>query len=161
MIEEIVSIKKEDFMESVKYLIDSYVGVNGYKFGKTPSDIETEFGIADKKEEDDILEMIFETRDGVELQYHKKGRKYVLAAITILKKTSADVFIGERNVFDSMSVGASELSTDFLQGEKYDFFGKIGVSVAGYSRKKPKEGPCVIAFSKASYDIFELDGLKQ
>ena len=73
-------------MENVKYLIDSYVGVNGYKFGKTPSDTENEFGIADKKEEDDILEMVFETRDGVELQYHKKGRKYVLAAITILKK---------------------------------------------------------------------------
>ena len=148
-------------MDNVEYLIDSYVGVNGYRFGKTPFDIENEFGIADKKEEDDILEMVFETRDGVELQYHKKGRKYVLAAITILKKTSGDVFIGEKNVFNSMSVGISELSTDFLQGEKYAFFGEIGVSVAGYSKKKPKEGPYVIAFSKASYGIFELDGLKQ
>ena len=138
-----------------------YVGVNDYKFGKTPSEIEKECGAPQKREEDDILEMVIEDRDGMEFEYHKKGKKYLLSAITILQKNCKNIYLDGKNIFDSMSLGVSDLSSNYLQGEKYVFYGDVGVSVAGYSRKKPKEGPYVIAFNQASYSIFELDGLKK
>ena len=135
-------------------------GVNGYKFGKSPQDIALEFGAPDTQQEDDILEMVFEQREGMEFEYHKKGRKFLLAAITIPKKAHADVRVKDKNIFACLEQAPSELSPDFLSGQKYLFYGSLGVSIAGYSRKKPKGGPYVIAFSKASYEHFELDGLK-
>ena len=80
------------FMKQSEVEVFPYVGVNDYKFGKTPSEIEKEFGAPQKREEDDILEMVIEDRDGMEFEYHKKGKKYLLSAITILQKNCKNIY---------------------------------------------------------------------
>ena len=104
--------------------------------------------------------MIFETRDGVELQYDKKGRKHVLAAITLLRKRHPVVLVKGVDVFAAMDAGGEALGSERLTGEKYSVFTQLGISVAGFGKKKPREGALLIAFSKASRASFELDGLK-
>ena len=135
-----------------------YQGVGDYRFGLSPADVAQTCGAP--SEENDILEMIFETRDGVELQYDKKGRKHVLAAITLLRKRHPVVLVKGVDVFAAMDAGGEALGSERLTGEKYSVFTQLGISVAGFGKKKPREGALLIAFSKASRALFELNGLK-
>ena len=52
------------------------------------------------------------------------------------------------------------LGSERLTGEKYSVLTQLGISVAGFGKKKPREGALLIAFSKASRALFELNGLK-
>ena len=140
-----------DAQERTEYVIDPYVCVNGFFFGKTPSEIKRKCGIPYKAEIDNIMETLTELRDACSLVYENKRLAYV-----VLNKHTDPVVSGVSIYEDGAIDKLMKLDPDHSIGKSYMNFRTLGVCVGGFGKKRIPEGKLVIAYSRDKVSSFDF-----
>lgn len=133
--------------------LDPFTSVNEYLFHKTFKDINRQFGKATKVIQDNVMEELYETRDGFEFTYIGNH----LADVSTTNNSSIHVLNVKRE-FDL----ASEISdlkdfSPYLVSKKmhYILFPDLGICAGGYLGKKIPEGKILIFFSKERLEFYK------
>ena len=135
-------------------IIESFKSVGKFTLGASLKDIEKKFGKAEISTANEIMKNITELREAQELVFNKSGRGYVLDSVRCLKDTTP--ILDGINIFEVGLEGLKAIDNDFIEGDRYTTFRKLGISVGGFGKKKVAEKKVVIAFRKESLENFEI-----
>jgi hypothetical protein len=146
-----------DNKQSPKYVLQPLVGLTVVKFGMTQAQIAKVLGKPRDVDDDDVLEMISEKRDGMAFEYWYEDKKK-LGAVQFLKGTS--VFYGDVDLMNTKDV------TDLLKKQDpksndyagYTNFPKLGLTLGGFGKRRIPEGKLIIAWGPMKANIYAKFG---
>ncbi len=135
----------------MKYIIEPYISVNNFLFGKSQSDVKKKNGVPYVAKKDNIQGIVTEDREGCELVYEEKKLAYVS-----MNKHVHPMVAGIEIYAAGAIEALKKLDPDHMVGPKYMIFRGLGICIGGLSSKKIPEGRIATAFAKHKVGFFEF-----
>ncbi len=143
--------------QAPKYVLQPFVGLTVVGFGMTQAQVAKLLGKPSETKPNNVMGLVTENRDGVEFEYWYEDKKK-LAAVHFPKGTS--LFYEDLDLMNTKDVLEFLKMRDrtWKDNAGYMCFPKLGLTMAGFGKRRIPEGKLAIAWGHLKADMYRILG---